>query len=95
MNADILRYFANVPLINGTQRELNRHTKKQTTKCTWPTQEFCVWDPTQPIFALGVGGGGGGWADLTRSPNASSIASQWNMGLNSTQIPDDFSCKHQ
>ena len=23
-------------------------TKKK--KCTWPTQEICVWDPTQPIF---------------------------------------------
>ena len=29
----------------------------QKKKCTWPTQEICVWDPTQPIFhwlALGV-----------------------------------------
>ena len=24
------------------------YTKKM--KCTWPTQEICVWDPTPPIF---------------------------------------------
>ena len=30
-------------------------------KCTWPTQEMCVWDTTQPIFhglAFGFGIGG-------------------------------------
>ena len=34
------------------------HKKK---KCTWSTPEFCVGDPTRPIFhlfALGVGIGG-------------------------------------
>ena len=33
-------------------------------KSTWPTREFCIGDPTPPIFhllALGVGIGGWGW----------------------------------
>ena len=35
------------------------HTKNM--KCTWPTQKFCIWYPTPPIFhwlASGVGVGG-------------------------------------
>ena len=42
------RYSTENAFALRTQRKWNQN--KKTWKCTWPTREICVWDPTQPIF---------------------------------------------
>ena len=54
-----------VKMLSPYSTEKRVPTKKKSTskteECTWPTQKFCVVDPTQPVFhwlALGFCVGG-------------------------------------
>ena len=64
--------YAHIPLktafVFATKREWNWH--KQHMKCTYPTQGFCVLNPTQPIFHWLALGFRVGWREKFASPNA-------------------------
>ena len=39
-----------IPLKTHLRWVPNANKIKKNMKCTWPTREICIWDPTRPIF---------------------------------------------